>query len=120
MAEPGDGPRRLQAIREAVSSYDHDGPEQWYVDDLVIDCDADTFWRVVEQALAEAAARVVKSVRLPPRLPGQERVVLTCSCGGATDLTYQIILAPAAFTCHGCRAEHEWPPRDGPVPEEAP
>jgi phosphoribosyl-AMP cyclohydrolase len=46
----------MQAIREAVSSYDHDGPEQWYVDHLVIDCDADTFWRIVEQALAEVIA----------------------------------------------------------------
>jgi hypothetical protein len=43
----------MQAIREAASSYDYDGPEQWYVDDLVIDCDAGTFWRVAEQALAD-------------------------------------------------------------------
>ena len=67
--------------------------------------------------MAEAAG-ITKSVRLPPDRPGQERVVLTCSCGGATDLTYAAVLAPAAFTCHGCGAEHAWPPDGAPVHDE--
>ena len=29
------------------------GHVQWYVDDLCIDCDAEEFWKVVGQALAE-------------------------------------------------------------------
>ena len=66
-------------------------------------------------AMAEPA-RVIKSARLPPDLPGQERVVLTCSCGAGTDLTYEAVLVPAAFACRGCGAGHEWPPRGGPVP----
>jgi len=49
-----DAAELTKTIRDAVRKYETDGPVQWYVDELCIDCDAETFWRVVEQALASA------------------------------------------------------------------
>ena len=45
--------RLTQAIRDAVTAYD-ESKDQWYVDEFTIDCDAEEFWRITEQALAEA------------------------------------------------------------------
>lgn len=42
----------LLRVREAVQAHDAPGHLQWYVDDLVIDCDAGEFWKVVAQALS--------------------------------------------------------------------
>ncbi len=45
--------RLTQAIRNAVEAH-HDVPgvtTQWYADEFCIDCDADEFWKVTEQAL---------------------------------------------------------------------
>lgn len=50
---PDQAKRLTQAIREAIISHDA-GAAQWYADDLVIDCDAEEFWQVTEQALREA------------------------------------------------------------------
>jgi hypothetical protein len=41
----------LQAIRKVIEQHEAPGPVQWYVDELVIDCDADEFWAVVGKAL---------------------------------------------------------------------
>ena len=48
---------------------------------------------------------------LQPERDGQVRVLLTCDCGTATDLTVQVegkIARPqdAAFTCSGCGTSH--------------
>jgi hypothetical protein len=48
--------RLVRAIREAVSAHEAPGSAQWWADDLSIDCDADEFWKVAEQALAKALA----------------------------------------------------------------
>jgi hypothetical protein len=45
-----DPARLTRIIREAVESHEA-GAEQWYADGLAVDCDAVTFWQVVEQAL---------------------------------------------------------------------
>lgn len=42
----------LQAIKDAVYAHEAPGLAQWYVDEHVIDCDADEFWEVVKRALA--------------------------------------------------------------------
>ena len=46
----------LKRIKDAVDAYDDGGYHQWYVDEFVIDCDAEEFWRVVERALIQSAA----------------------------------------------------------------
>lgn len=50
--------RLAQAIREAVENHepapDDEGCLQWYVRGNAIDCDADEFWQVVEQAIRKA------------------------------------------------------------------
>jgi hypothetical protein len=48
---------------------------------------------------------------LEPHQDGQVRVLLTCDCGTATDLTVAIDgelngTAEAAFTCDGCHTVH--------------
>jgi hypothetical protein len=48
--------RLVQVIREAVAAHEEDGPAQWYVDELTIDCDAGRFWQVVEKAIRDAPA----------------------------------------------------------------
>lgn len=54
------GPEELtRIIREAVESREA-GAEQWYADGLSVDCDAVTFWQVVEQ--------VLRGTREPPAL----------------------------------------------------
>jgi hypothetical protein len=50
-----DAERLIRVIREAVSSHNPPGTIQWYADELDIDCDADEFWRVAEQALRDDA-----------------------------------------------------------------
>ena len=45
--------RLAQVIREAVTAHEEDGPAQWYVDELTIDCDAGRFWQVAEQAIRD-------------------------------------------------------------------
>lgn len=47
--------RLVQVIREAVTSHEEDGPAQWYVDEFTVDCDAERFWQIVEQALRKVA-----------------------------------------------------------------
>lgn len=46
--------RLTQAVRNAIEAHHevHLGVTQWYVDKFVIDCDAEDFWKVAEQALA--------------------------------------------------------------------
>lgn len=53
---PGLAARLTKAIMERVEAHEVTGLRQWYVDDTCIDCDAEEFWNVVEQALAEAEA----------------------------------------------------------------
>lgn len=48
---------------------------------------------------------------LTPDLPGQMRMLLTCDCGTATDLTIEVrgvLPTPqeAAFTCGGCQTPY--------------
>lgn len=45
----------LQRIKDAIEKHEAPGWRQWYVDEFVIDCDADEFWQVVGQALAGAS-----------------------------------------------------------------
>jgi hypothetical protein len=45
--------RLAQVIREAVTAHEEDGAAQWYVDEFTIDCDAERFWQVVEQAIRD-------------------------------------------------------------------
>lgn len=54
--EPGaaEAARLAHVIREAVTAHEEDGPAQWYVDELTVDCDAERFWQVTEQALGRA------------------------------------------------------------------
>ncbi len=48
----------LQAIKEAVGKHEpiegfrYSGV-QWYVDEFIIDCDADEFWAVVKRVLEQ-------------------------------------------------------------------
>jgi hypothetical protein len=42
-----------QAIMAAVRNHEPQGLVQWYTDELCIDCDAEEFWDVVEQALTD-------------------------------------------------------------------
>ena len=54
VSTPDEGARLAQVIREAVEAHEEDdGHVQWYVDTYVIDCDADRFWQVVEQAIRD-------------------------------------------------------------------
>ncbi len=41
----------FQTVKDAVDKHEADGPVQWYVDELTIDCDAEEFWKVVAKAL---------------------------------------------------------------------
>ena len=42
----------VATVRRAVEHRIHDvGPQQWYVDEHCIDCDADEVWRVVDEAV---------------------------------------------------------------------
>ena len=47
---------------------------------------------------------------LPSERDGEIRVLLTCDCGTATDLTVQVVgsgvAGEAAFTCDGCGTSH--------------
>lgn len=49
----GEAARLAQVIREAVTAHEEDGPIQWYVDEFTIDCDAERFWQIVEQAIRD-------------------------------------------------------------------
>ena len=41
-------------LRAAVMAHEpDDDSRQWYVDEFVIDCDAEEFWAVIERALAD-------------------------------------------------------------------
>jgi hypothetical protein len=41
-------------LRAAVTAHEpEDGYRQWYVDEYVIDCDAEEFWAVIERVLAD-------------------------------------------------------------------
>jgi hypothetical protein len=66
-----------------------------------------------------AEHRIIKDVPLPARIPGQGRAVLTCSCGAATNLAWELVLGPAEFTCHGCGTAYTWPQQGGDVGESA-
>jgi hypothetical protein len=45
-------------LRGAVMAHQpDDGSRQWYVDEHVIDCDADEFWAVIARALAGETGR---------------------------------------------------------------
>jgi hypothetical protein len=42
-------------LRAAVEAHEPShGMTQWYVDEYVIDCDAEEFWAVIARTLAEA------------------------------------------------------------------
>lgn len=46
-----DAERLLRFVRERVERHVHEGGEQWYVANHVVDCDADALWAVVGEAL---------------------------------------------------------------------
>jgi hypothetical protein len=48
--------RLVDAIRTAIYAHEGAPATQWYVDEFVIDCNADEFWDVVQQALRERLA----------------------------------------------------------------
>jgi hypothetical protein len=64
--------RLVQVIREAVSAHEEDGPAQWYVDEFTIDCDAERFWQVVEQAIRdqELGRTGMGELAIPEDVPG--------------------------------------------------
>jgi hypothetical protein len=47
----------VAAIRRAVEAHEPGGGAQWYVDEFVVDVDADEFWRVALSALARTEGR---------------------------------------------------------------
>lgn len=49
--EPPPSAGALAAVMAAVSAQEPSGLAQWYVDEWVIDCDAELFWQVVADAL---------------------------------------------------------------------
>ena len=40
-----------RAIRERVEAHEGTSAAQWYVDEHSVDCDADEFWAVVDEAV---------------------------------------------------------------------
>ena len=54
-------------------------------------------------------ARVTGTLPVVPGQPGHVRVMLQCSCGGLTDVTWKADLPPATVPCAGCGEELELP-----------
>ena len=51
---PEQAQRLTQALKHAIETHEPShGMRQWYIDDNVIDCDADEFWGAAELALRE-------------------------------------------------------------------
>ena len=52
-------------------------------------------------------ARVLDVYPLVPDYEDHGRVLVLCSCGGLTDLSYSLARVPRSVACDGCGAELE-------------
>jgi hypothetical protein len=61
--------------------------------------------------MAEPArpARVTDTLPMVPDHPDHVRVLVLCSCGASTDLTWKADLPPASVKCAGCGTDLELP-----------
>lgn len=50
----------LQQIKDAAERHEAPGWRQWYIDEFVIDCDAEEFWEVVRRVLERPAGVSVR------------------------------------------------------------
>lgn len=48
---------------------------------------------------------LVSAEFIPPPYTDHARVLLTCSCGGSTDLTFALDQRPESQPCTGCGAD---------------